>query len=371
MVEFRQLNAAVHRASTVLFPDANAFLNRQSLLYDGFSYGLYGTPTIRQLEDQVAEIEGGVRSIALPSGLAAMTHPLLALCRSGDQVLMVDCAYGPTRAFAKDALSRLGVEVEFFASDSVSIKDKLRANTRVVIVESPGYYTMELQDIEAIAAEAHTVGALVMIDNSWGFGSTDMFALGVDICCTALSKYASGAGDLCMGSVTVVDEELFRTLKAFIANLGAGVSSDEAYLVLRGLGTMQVRVREQAERALEVGRWLDAHPAVSRVLCPPLESDDYHERYKRFFRCGNGLLSVLLREPAIEPLKGLIDGFSHFRIGASWGSSHSLVSITEPAKSREVDSWEDGVFLLRIHLGLEPLELLKGDLEAGFDRLKT
>ncbi|WP_338009986.1 trans-sulfuration enzyme family protein [Nitratireductor pacificus] len=369
MVEFRQLNAPLHRASTVLFPDTETFINRQGLLFDGFSYGLYGTPTIRTLEDQVAEIEGGVRSIAVPSGLAAVTHPLLALCVTGDHVLIADCAYGPTRSFAKETLRKLGVEVEFFPSDAASIKERLRPGTRAVVLESPGYYTMEMQEIGAIAAEAHAVGALVLIDNSWGFGASSMFAHGVDICCTALSKYASGAGDLCMGSITVADEALFRTLKTFLANLGTGVSSDEAYLVMRGLSSMQVRVREHADRALELARWLSVHPAVSRVLSPPLDTDRYHERYTRFFRNGNGLLSVLLHETGIEPLRAMIDGLEHFRIGASWGSPHSLVSITEPAASREIDQWERGRYLVRLHVGLEPFELLKEDLERGFERL--
>lgn len=367
---FKQLNVPIHRASTLLFDDTETFLKRQSFLFDGYSYGLYGTPTVRHLEDKVAEMEGGARSIAVPSGLAALTHTLLALCQTGDHVLIVDCAYGSTRAFVKTTLKKIGIETEFFPSDAASVADRLRPDTRAVVLESPGYYTMEIQDIQAISAEAHAAGALVLMDNSWGFGASNMFSFGVDICCTALSKYASGNGDLCMGSITVADEQLFRLLKTSVAGLGAGVSSDDAYLVLRGLASMGLRVREQADRAAEIARWLGSHPKVSRVLSPPLETDLYHERYRRYFRGGNGLFSVLFEEPLLPPLRRMIDGFSLFRIGASWGSAHSLVSIAEPAKSRDVDRWDEGHYLVRFHIGLEDMELIKSDLASGLERLK-
>lgn len=371
MAEFRQLYPPVYRAATILFPDTAAFLDRQNQLLDGFSYGLQGTPTTRALEDRIASIEGGTRSILLPSGLAAITHPLLALCAAGDHILIVDCAYGASRTFASSTLHKMGVRTEFVASDLASIRDRLRPETRIVLLESPGYYTMEIQDIAAIAAEAHAAGARVMIDNTWGFGATNMFAHGADICCTALSKYAAGSGDLCLGSVTVADPALFRELKSFCAALGAGVSSDEAYLVLRGLDSLEVRLREHACRADEFGRWLTSHPAVARVLSPPLPTDRFHSRYRQYFRSGNGLFSVLLHDAGLEPIRSMLDGFRQFRIGASWGSPHSLVAITEPARNRHVDRWDDGTFLVRLHIGLEPLDLLRSDLEEGLARLRA
>lgn len=371
MEKYQQLNVPLYRASTVLFPDTEEFLNRRERLYDGFSYGLYGTPTTRALEKAVAEIEGAARTIALPSGLAALTHPLLALCSAGDHVLIVDCAYGPTRAFAKNVLARLGIAFDFFASDAVSIADRLRPNTRAVVLESPGYYTMEIQDIAAIAAEAHAAGAKVLLDNSWGFGVSSMFAHGVDVCCTALSKYASGSGDLCMGSVSVTDEDLYRRLKRFAAEIGSGVSSDEAYLVMRGLPSMRLRIREQAERALHLCDWLRGHPAVARVINPATPEDPFHQRYRRYFSSGNGLFSVQFKTGELPALRRMIDGLQHFRIGASWGSSHSLVSITNPSASRDVDRWPRESYLVRFHIGLEDIDQLKSDLERAIGLLDT
>lgn len=369
MNEFRPLNTGVHRASTLLFANTEEFLKRGDRLFDGYMYGLYGTPTTRDLEHQVAAIDGGTRTVVVPSGLAAITLPLAAFARSGGNVLVADCAYGPSRSFAKTFLARLGMTTEYFASGASSIADKIRPSTRLVLLESPGYYTMEIQDIEAIAREAHAVGALVMIDNTWGFGASNMFSHGVDICCTALSKYASGAGDLCMGSISVKDEGLFRELKSFSSNLGIGASSDEAYLVLRGLPSMRARVREHDDRAREICAWLAGHPEVERVLNPVMPADRYHERYRRFFNSGNGLVSVVLWKATIEPLRTMIDGFRHFRIGASWGSSHSLVAISEPASSRNVDVWPSGQYIVRFHIGLEDIGLLKADIESGLERL--
>lgn len=369
MQKFQQLNAPVYRASTVLFKDTDAFLNRTANLYDGFTYGLYGTPTTRQLEDTIAGIEGGVRSLLVPSGLAALTHALLALCKAGDHVLITDCAYGPTRSFSTDSLVRLGVSVEFFSSSAASIADKLRPETRIVLLESPGYYTMEIQDIETIAAEAHSVGAIVMMDNSWGFGTSSMLSHGVDICCTALSKYASGSGDLCMGAITFSDESLFRKIKAFTADLGSGVSSDDAYLVMRGLSSMNLRIEEHARRAEHVASYLSNHPAVDRVMNPVLAQDPYHDRFKKYFRSGNGLFSVLLKDTSLDGLRRMIDGFTKFRIGASWGSAHSLVSFTKPKTSRVIDHWQPDTYLARFHIGLEEMDQLMEDLDKGLDRL--
>jgi cystathionine beta-lyase len=367
--EFRALSPAVHRASTVLFSTTEDFLNRRERMFDGYSYGLYGTPTTRALEDQVAAIEGGARTVVVPSGLAALTHTLLALCEVGDHVLIADCAYGPTRSFAQSAMARAGIDVDFFPASAASLGQRLTPKTRVVLLESPGYYTMEIQDIEAIAREARAAGALVILDNSWGFGASAMFAHGVDICCTALSKYASGHADVVMGAVTVADEALFRTIKSFVAGLGAGVSSDCAYLVLRGLQSLRPRLQEHAQRGLEVSRWLAAHPAVDRVLNPALPGDPYHERFRRYFRSGNGLVSVIFRDGELEALRRMIDGFSCFRIGASWGSAHSLVSIARPSASRSIDRWPDDEHIVRFHIGLEEPRLLLADLEAGIERL--
>lgn len=366
---FKSLSVPVHRASTLLFDSAETFLKRKANLFDGYSYGLYGTPTTRALEQRIAEIEGGTRSVVVPSGLASITHALLALLKSGDHILVADCIYGPTREFVLTVLARLGVQVSFIPADAATIADHVRPATRLVVLESPGYYSMEIQDIAPICQQAHAAGCLVLLDNAWGFGASSMFAHGVDIVCSPLSKYASGHSDVCMGAITTQDEDLFRQIKTFTAGVGTGVSADDAYLVLRGLESLQVRLAEHARRGLLVSEWLAQQPQVAHVLNPALPGDVQHARFERYFRSGNGLLSVLLGDAQLPAVSGMIDGYEHFRIGGSYGGTHSLVALADLSGVRTVGPPPGSGLIVRYHIGLEPLEPLLDDLRAGLTRL--
>ena len=366
---FSALTVPVHRASTLVFDTTAQFLARKGQLFDGYSYGLYGTPTTRALETEVASIEGGSRTVLVPSGLAALTHPMLALLSAGDHVLVADCVYGPTREFCNSVLRKIGVAVTYFAADAATIDAHLQSNTRLVLLESPGSFTMEIQEIAAISREAHTAGALVMLDNAWGFGNSAMFEHGVDIVCTALSKYAAGHSDVCLGSITVRSERLFRQIKTFVSGVGTGVSSDDALLVLRGLRTLSVRLAEHAQRGLDLTQWLRGRREVASLVHPAHPEDPQHQRFKRYFSSGNGLLTILLHSQDLERISAMLDGLKHFRIGASWGGTDSLIAIADLTASRIVQPWPPGRYALRLHIGLEPLEPLYADLEAGFTRL--
>ena len=369
---FNALNVPVHRASTVVFDDTASFLARRTQLFDGFSYGLYGTPTTRALEAAVAETEGGTRTLLVPSGLAAVTHPVLGLLTPGDQVLIADCVYGPTREHAVSTLRRMGMRVDFFAADSADIRPLLSERARLVILESPGSYSLEIQDIAALCKQAHAAGARVLADNTWGFGNTDLFAHGVDIVATALSKYAGGHSDVCMGSVTVRDEDLFRRLKTFFAGLGTGVSSDDAYLISRGLATLDVRLAEQSRRGVLVSHWLRERAekfALAAVLNPADPSDVGHPRFKHYFRRGNGLVSFVPACQDVGAMAAMLDGLTRFRIGASWGGTESLVAVADLSAARSVRLGLPGPWVVRLHIGLEPIQKLLDDLLLGLQRL--
>lgn len=368
---FRSLTVAVHRASTVVFDDTASFLARRSQLFDGFSYGLYGTPTTRALEDEVARIEGGTRSIVVPSGLAAITLPTLGLLTPGDHVIVADCVYGPTREHCASLLRRWGVRVDFMPADADGIAPLLTDRTRLVILESPGSYSLEIQDIAAISAQAHAAGARVLADNTWGFGSSRLFEHGVDIVCTALSKYAAGHSDVCMGSITVRDEALFRQLKVAVAGMGSGVSSDDAYLVLRGLATLDARLDRHAAHALRASAWLRDQSGVVRVLNPADPADSGHDRFRRFFSRGNGLVSFVPERQDLGSLAAMIDGLEHFRIGASWGGTESLVALADLSMARSAASRGGPALVVRLHFGVEPVEPLLQDLAAGLQRLRA
>lgn len=369
MQPYRQLNAPIYRASTVLFDDFDGMLKRMDQLYDGYVYGGFGTPTTRELEEKIASIEGGTQSLVVPSGLAALTHTLLTFCNSGEHVLVADCAYPWLKVFCKTRLSKFGIDVEYFPSSADSIASRLRPETRVVVLESPGSYTMEIQEIDTITAEAHEAGALVVMDNSWGFGISNMFRHGIDISCVALSKYASGSGDLVLGSITVKNDVLYKSLKDFAACIGAAVSSEDVYLVLRSLPSLQVRMSEHARRAERISAILASRPEVDEVFNPALPTSPYHARFKRYFRSSNGLITVRFKNNSLSNVRRMIDGFSVFGIGLSWGSTHSLLSFSRSSASRDVDKMPEGDYLVRFHIGLEDFEKILDDLNRGIDRL--
>jgi cysteine-S-conjugate beta-lyase len=366
MPDFMGFSVPVYRASTLKFDTVEDFTNRRSRLFDGFSYGLYGTPTVRYLEQEISNLEGGKYCIATPSGLSAVNLPMLALLKSGDHLLVAQNAYGTTREFCNEFLARIGITHSLIPANADSIKSWITPATRLVMLESPGSYTMEIQDMANIAREAHEHGALVSLDNAWGLGLTRPFEYGIDIVCNALSKYAGGHSDVCMGSVTVADRGLYERLKTTSFVLGNGVSSDDASLVLRGLQTLNVRLAEHRRRSLVVADWLMKQPGVARVICPHHPDDGQYERFSRYFNGGNGLLSVILRPVPDIRVMELVERFRMFKIGASWGGTHSLVAPIRASafpwlSEQERDSW-----LLRLHIGLEPFDALLHDLEDGF-----
>ena len=366
---FNALNLPVHRASTLVFDSTDTFLSRKSQLFDGFSYGLYGTPTTKALEEQIALIEGGTRALLLPSGLAALTHAMLAFLEAGNHILVADCVYGPTREFCETTLKKMGIAVTFFAAGAESVRSLILPQTKLILLESPGSFSSEIQEIAAICEQAHAAQVRVLMDNTWGFGNSRMFDHGIDIVCTALSKYASGHSDVCMGSVTVNDEALYRKLKTFVAGMGSGVSSDDAYLVMRGLSTLEIRLAEHARRGLELTEWLRNRVEVLAVLNPAAARDACHSRFVRYFTGGNGLVSVIPKNQDLNAISAMLDGFRHFRIGASWGGTTSLVALSDLSGVRSIEPRPHGSYILRLHIGLEPLQPLYDELEAGFARL--
>ena len=366
---FEALSLPVHRASTIVFRSTREFLTRKSRLYDGYAYGLYGTPTTREVERRVAATEGGIRCLIVPSGLAAITLPVLALTQSGDELLVADCAYGPTREFCNSHASRFGIRANFVAADAAELAPYTRGNTRLVLLESPGSYTMEIQEIAKICEQAHAIGALVLCDNTWGFGSSCLFDHGVDIVSTALSKYAAGHSDVCMGSITVRDESLYRSLKDSITCLGVGVSSDDAYLVARGLDSLNVRLDEHSRRALDVSRWLRQQPGIQAVMYPADPDDDQYARYRRYFRRGNGLLSFVPCNQNLQDLERALDSLKLFRLGASWGGTNSLVAISRLGPARTVSRRFADNYILRLHIGLEAESAIRAELEVLITQL--
>lgn len=364
MEGFESLGPAVYRASTIVFENAAAYANRLSRGPDGYSYGLYGTPTTRMLEHKVTELEQGRRTLLVPSGQAANTIAMLAFLKAGDKILIADTAYPPVRDFADSDLPRFGVSVVYYDPTSPSeVQRLIDERTRIVWCESPGSTTMEVQDLPKIAEIAHRHGALVGCDNTWATPLNFKPLLhGADIVTEALTKYVSGHSDVLMGSITVSDETHFLSIRSSMGRLGIGVSSDDASLVLRGMETLGVRMRHAHQGAMTAIEWLQAHPLVQRVLYPALADCPGHDIWKRDFLGASGVFSVVFVPEAVAHISAALDALQTFAIGASWGGTRSLVAPMPVKANRTATKWAGDDLVLRISIGLEAQEDLMADL---------
>jgi cystathionine beta-lyase len=362
------VNTPIYRGSTVIFPNAAALeANDQD-----FTYGRLGTPTVRALEEAIAEIEGGHRTLLAPSGLSAIATSLLAFVRAGDEVLIVDSVYRPARRFCDNVLKRLGVAVTYYdplVGEGIGrlITDK----TRVVFTESPGSQTFEVQDIPAIARPAHAAGAVVILDNTW---ATPLyfkpFAHGADVSIQAATKYIGGHADIMLGSITTTKKTSAAIAKTH-EDLGLCVGPEDVYLGLRGLRTLAVRLDRHQKSALELARWLAQRPEVARVIHPALPEDPGYALWKRDFSGASGLFSVILNPFSRQSVAAMLDGLSLFGMGYSWGGFESLIIPFDPRDYRTATTWNAEGPALRLHVGLEDVEDLKADLDAGFARLNA
>ena len=365
------VNTPVFRASTILLPTM-ADLERASRgEYPGLSYGLHGLPTVTDFQRALAVLEGGHAALAVPSGLTATTLPLLALLKPGDHLLVTDAVYGPTRRSCANHLRRLGIDVGYYDPlAGAAIVDAFRPNTKLVFAESPGSLTFEVQDIRAIADDAHERGARVVLDNTWatplGFRAFDH---GVDVSVHAATKYIGGHSDVLLGAI-VANADTFPALHRLWTDMGVAPSSDDCFLGLRGLRTLGVRMQRHEASAREIATWLVARPEVREVLYPALPGDRGHALWKRDFRGASGLFGVVLQPVDGAAIGRMLDGMRIFGMGWSWGGFESLLIPTWPERARTVTRWSPGGPSLRVHVGLEDPQDLIEDLDAGFARLR-
>lgn len=364
------VNTPVFRASTILFRTVADLKAAARGEHPGLSYGLHGLPTVTDLQDAIAELEGGHAALAVPSGLTATTLPLLALTRPGDHVLMTDAVYGPTRRFCDLHLKRLGVTVDYYDPlIGAGIERMFRPETRLVFVESPGSLTFEVQDVPAIASVAHARNAVVVMDNTW---ATPLFFRafdhGVDVSVHAATKYIGGHSDVLLGLI-VASEATFRPLHRLWTDMGVTASSEDCFLGLRGLRTLAARLDRQQASGLAIAQWLRTRPEVKEVLHPGLPGARGHELWKRDFTGASSLFGVILHPVAETRVEAMLDGLELFAMGWSWGGFESLVIPTWPERVRTATRWMPGGPCLRLAIGLEDPADLIADLDAGFARL--
>jgi cystathionine beta-lyase len=365
------INTPVYRASTILFESVADYEASQRGQSKSLNYGLRGLPTVTDLQTAIATLEGGHAALAVPSGLAATTLPLLALTSAGDHVLVTDSVYGPTRRFCNNHLTRLGIEVSYYDPLIGSgIEREMRPNTRAVFLESPGSLSFEVQDVSAIAAVAHAHGALALLDNTWATPlNFRAFDHGVDVSLHAGTKYLGGHSDLLIGLI-VGNKASFPRLHRLWTDTGVTASSDDCFLALRGLRTLAVRLDRHQASALRIAQWLRDREEVAEVVYPALPGARGHELWKRDFTGACGLFGVILKPAPKARIDAMLDGLRWFKLGVSWGGFESLILPINDAV-RSATRWAPGGPYLRLHVGLEDPDDLIDDLAGGLARLRA
>jgi cystathionine beta-lyase len=366
--QFGFVNTPIYRGSTVLFPDTAALLENRG----PYTYATKGTPTIRALEEAWADVSGAAGAVVTPSGLAAINLALLTAVKAGDHILVTDSCYLPARIFCDGVLKRLGVETSYYDPRiGADIAALMRPNTSAVLTESPGSQSLEVQDVPAIAAAAHARGACVILDNTW---ATPLFfpphERGVDLSIEAGTKYLSGHSDLLLGLVSA-NEKWARRLRATYDALAICPGPEDVFLALRGLRSMELRLREAERAGLELARWLAAREEVAQVIHPALEPHPDHALWKRDFLGSTGLFSIILKPVPQHALAAMLDDLELFGLGYSWGGYESLVLPFDCKTYRTATRWAPAGPALRFSVGLEDLEDLKEDLDEGFTRLRA
>ena len=366
--QFGFVNTPIYRGSTVIAPTMKELLDRSGR----YIYGTMGTPTSDALESAWSAIAGAEGTVCVPSGLAAVSVALLSCLKAGDHLLITDSIYRPTRTFAETLLKRFGVETTYFDPMIGSgIEALMRPNTTAIFTEAPGSQSFEVQDITAIAKVARAHGATLLMDNTW---ATPFFfpphEMGVDLAIEAGTKYLSGHSDLVLGMVSA-NERSWKALRETYDAMAICAGPEDMFLALRGMRSMLVRLKEQEKSALDIAHWLKARPEVAKILHPAFPDCPGHEIWKRDFKGSSGLFSIILKPASQNAVAAMLDDLLLFGMGYSWGGYESLIIPFDCSTYRTVTHWNPEGPALRIQIGLEDVEDLKKDLDAGFARLRA
>jgi len=366
------VNTPVYRASTILHPTVEAFEQRHDPTNKHrVVYGLLGTPSTFDLEEVVADLEGGYDAVLLPSGLAAITTALTTFLSPGDHLLIADTVYWPNRMFCDEHLKRLQVEVEYYNPTlGAGIETLIKANTKVIFLESPGSLTFEVQDIPAITEVAKRHHVVTILDNTWATPAfLKSFSLGIDVSIHAATKYLSGHSDIMMG-IIISAEHVAADVRRNHRLFGQTSSPDDAYTTLRSVRTLATRLKAHEAAGMALAQWLSARDEVERVLHPALPGHPGHDFFKRDYLGASGLFGIILKPQPRERMINMVNGMRLFGIGASWGGYESLMIPSYPERYRTATAWDSPGQVLRIHAGLEDLDDLLADLDAGLARLR-
>lgn len=366
----RQVNLPIVQGSTVLFNTLSAFEAAREARYEHGTlyYGRYGNEATFELERAMAALEGGHGCVAVSAGLTAVTLALTAATKAGDHLLIADNVYMPTRSFCDTVLNRFGVEVSYFdPMIGEGLGALIRPNTSAVMLEAPGSGTFEVPDIPTLAQIAKVHGAVSILDGTW---ATPVFcqplALGIDIVVHSGSKYISGHADAMIGLI-VCNKATFKTIRKACIAFGERVGAQDVFLALRGLRSLEMRLKHAEQAGLAVARWLREQRQVLKILHPAFAECPGHDFWKRDFSGSTGLFSVIVKPCSDAQIERFVDALRYFGVGVSWGGFESLILPVAP--NRTATPWAKEGRVIRFNIGHEHLESLIDDLAEAMHHL--
>ena len=369
--EYGAVSVPIFQSSTFAFASAEQGAARFAGTDLGYRYTRLGNPTVRALENAVCELEGGYAALGTASGMAAVTTVLLALLRAGDHIVGTDAVYGATRVFAEKHLVKFGIASSWVPTDDLdALRAALRPNTRIVFIETPANPTIKISDLEACGRIARDAGALLVVDNTFSSPLLQKpFRFGADVVVHSLTKYLNGHSDVVAGMIVAARPELMSELTPALQCLGGTMDPHQAWLVLRGVRTLALRIAKAQENAMQLARWLETHPGVAWISYPGLTSHPQHDLAARQL-AGPGAMISFGVKGGLAAARDVIDALRLIKRAVSLGGVESLIehpaSMTHsgvPRAEREAAGISDD--LVRFSVGCEAWEDLADDLDQA------
>tara|TARA_B100001939_G_scaffold148810_1_gene128791 strand:+ start:2847 stop:3926 length:1080 start_codon:yes stop_codon:yes gene_type:complete len=337
------------------------------------NYGREGTPTTNLLASRLSDLYKVEGCVLTPSGMTSITLAFMSILKSKDHILIPDCILGSARRFIEEELPRLEITYDVYnPTDLKQLEKLIKDNTKVIYIESPGTYTFEITDIQKVVDICKKYNLKSIVDNTWGTAlHLNPFDFGVDIVVEAVSKYASGHSDVIMGVALANNDNLFE-LQRWHTNCGICVSSDDAYLVLRGLDTLSMRLEKSSNNSIQIAKYLEKKHQVKKVIHPALQQHPNHKLWKKYFKGSCGVFAIEFQDKIDEyAINQLANNCKVFNIGTSWGGHHSLLATTDVSKYRNLStSYVPSGQYLRIYTGTEEAKDLIDDLNNAFNKMK-
>ena len=373
----RSANPAVVRNSTVFFKNMQELLKQENLVKKGskvdfYEYGRAGNQTTIALQNFITELERAHRTFLTPTGFGAVALAIMSICRPGDEIVVTDAVYAPTRAITSKLLKEFKIKTHFYNPESIkSLQSKINKKTKMIFVENPGSNTFEFQDLSKIIKIAKKRKIITAIDNTWGTPFLiKPLNIGFDMSISSGTKYLSGHSDVMLGSLAV-NKKVYERVRFCNKLLGYRASPDDSYLVLRGLRTLDIRLKKHEENTKKIVNFLKKEKKIKEILYPHKKGSENYENWKKYYSGSTGLFSVVINSKNRNSIYKFVNSLKLFGIGQSWGGFESLVLYQSHVIQRVFKKYvRPNLHIVRFHIGLEDPKDLIEDLRKAIKKIK-